>query len=116
MYGVSGRLLAWIKGWPWNRWQSGSTETLVRVEKGDEWNFSGIGVGACVVLGELEEVLMSEVLKFADDTKIFWMVDSEEDRNVLQRDLDRLVRRSEVWPMKFNVEKCKVMHPGRGNA
>ena len=39
----------------------------------------------------LEKGLMSDVLKFADDTKIFRRVDSEEDRGVLQRDLDRLV-------------------------
>ena len=35
---------------------------------------------------------MSDMLKFTDDTKIFRRVDSEEDRGVLQRDLDRLVR------------------------
>ena len=55
---------------------------------------------------DLEEGLMSEVLKFADDTKIFRRVDSE-DREMLQRDLDRLVQWSGVWQMKFNVE-CKV--------
>ena len=58
---------------------------------------------------------MSEVLKFADDTKIFRRVDFERDREVLQRDLDRLVRWSEVWQMRFNVDKCKVIHLGRGN-
>ena len=47
--------------------------------------------------------------------KIFRRVDSDEDREALQRDLDRLVRWSEVWQMKFNVDKCKVMHMGRGN-
>ena len=34
---------------------------------------------------------------------------------MLQRDLDRLVSWSEVWQMRFNVDKCKVMHLGRGN-
>ena len=58
---------------------------------------------------------MSGVLKFADDTKIFRRVDSDEDREALQRDLDKLVHWSEVWQMKFNVDKCKVMHMGRGN-
>ena len=45
-----------------------------------------------VFIDDLEEGLMSEVLKFADDTKIFRRVDSEEDREMLQRDLDRLVQ------------------------
>ena len=59
---------------------------------------------------------MSDLRKFDDHTKIFRRVDSEENRKVLQRDLDRLVQWSEVWQMRFNVDKCKVMHLGRGNA
>ena len=45
-----------------------------------------------VFIDDLEDGLRSEVLKFADDTKIFERVDSERDREVLQRDLDRLVQ------------------------
>ena len=42
-----------------------------------------------VFIDDLEEGLMSDVLKFADDTKIFRRVDSsKEDRGLL---LDRLV-------------------------
>ena len=67
-------------------------------------------------IDDLEEGLRSEVLKFADDTKIFGRVDSEEAREDLQRDLDRLVQWSEVWQMRFNVDKCKVMHLGKRNA
>ena len=47
---------------------------------------------------------------FADDTKIWTMVDKTEDSKTLQADLDKLVRWSEIWLLKFNVEKCKVMH------
>ena len=39
-----------------------------------------------VFIDDLEVGLMSEVLKFADDTKIFGRVDTEGDREVLQRD------------------------------
>jgi len=69
-----------------------------------------------VFIDDLEEGLRSEVLKFADDTKIFGRVDSEGASEDLQRDLDRLVQWSEVWQMRFNVDKCKVMHLGKGNA
>ena len=119
-YGVSGRLLAWVRGWLLNRWQ--------RVGVRGRWSgwrrvLSGIPQGSVlgpvlflVFIDDLEEGLMSEVLKFADDTKIFGRVDSERDREVLQRDLDRLVQWSEKWQMKFNVDKCEVMHLGRGNS
>ena len=69
-----------------------------------------------VFIDDLEQGLMSDVLKFADDTKIFRKVDSREKGELLQRDLDRLVQWSEVWQMKFNVDKCKVMHLGKGNS
>ena len=63
---------------------------------------------------------MSNVLKFADDTNIFRRVDYEEDRGVLQEDLDRLggglIDWLELWQMRFNVDKCKKMHLGRGNS
>ena len=35
---------------------------------------------------------------------------------LLQEDLDRLAEWSEVWQLRFNVDKCKVMHMGRGNS
>ena len=54
-------------------------------------------------------------LKFADDTKIFGVVNSFEDRNRLQEDLNKVVEWSKNWQMQFNVGKCKVMHLGRGN-
>ena len=31
-------------------------------------------------------------------------------------DLERLVKWSEKWQMRFYVDKCKVMHRGRGNS
>ena len=37
-----------------------------------------------VFIDDLEKGLMSDVLKLADDTKIFRRVDSEDDRDVLQ--------------------------------
>jgi len=50
--------------------------------------------------------------KFADDTKIFKEVRSSADCSQLQTDLDKLVLLAHKWQMKFNVNKCKVMHVG----
>ena len=63
-----------------------------------------------VYINDLDEKMTSNVLKFADDTKI-----SSSSQQELQRDLDTAVEWAETWQMKFNTNKCKVMHVGHRN-
>ena len=59
--------------------------------------------------------LSSKVLKFANDTKVFRTVKTYSDKETLQNDLTKLVKRSENWQMLFNFGKCKCTHIGHGN-
>jgi len=68
-----------------------------------------------IYINDLDTAILSWIFKFADDTKLLSRVTSTEERDQLQADLDRLGEWSELWQMKFNTEKCKVMHLGRGN-
>jgi len=63
----------------------------------------------------LDDNLVGLVGKFADDTKIGGIVESEEGYPGLQRDLDQLGQRADEWQMELNLDKCKVMHFGRSN-
>ena len=56
---------------------------------------------------------MPYVLKFADDTKVYKVVDNQFDSAQLQSDLDSLGDWAVKWQMNFNVEKCKVVHYGK---
>ena len=58
---------------------------------------------------------MDVLIKFAEDTKGLQEVNGEEDRVKLQTTLDSLTKWAEEWGMKFNVEKCKIMHVGKNN-
>ena len=49
------------------------------------------------------------------DTKLFHVVDNQSDGLKLQGDLDVLCKRAETWKMSFNIDKCKVLHYGKGN-
>ena len=52
---------------------------------------------------------------FADDTKVFREMNSEDDREVLQEDLNMLTDWADRWQLRFNAGKCKVLHVGRSN-
>jgi len=54
-------------------------------------------------------------LKFADDTKIYNKIRSDEDIANLQSDLYKLVSSYKEWQLLFNIETCKVMHIGYDN-
>jgi len=51
---------------------------------------------------------------FADDTKVWRGILAMEDQESLQDDLNKLMSWSDKWLLKFNPEKCKVMHIGHG--
>jgi len=63
----------------------------------------------------LDEDISSNILNFADDTKIFKEVRNSTDYGQLQADLDKLVLWAQKWQMEFNVNKCKVMRVGNSD-
>ena len=55
------------------------------------------------------------MLKFADDTKLFCKVSSDINCAKLRADLRKLHNWSEEWQMLFNLYKYKIMHFGYNN-
>ena len=66
-------------------------------------------------INDLEDGVTGNILKFADDTKLFRKVKEIGDKQKLQDDIDKLVKWSEKWQMLFNFGKCKCLHTGSGN-
>ena len=50
-----------------------------------------------IYINDLDDNITSNVLQFADDTKVFRKVNTDGDKQYLQNDLDRLVKWSEKW-------------------
>ncbi|GAB0181628.1 mitochondrial enolase superfamily member 1 [Grus japonensis] len=66
-------------------------------------------------ISDLDDVIKCTLMKFEDDTKLSGEVDTLEGRATLQEDLDRLEEWANKNLMKFNKDKCKVLHLGKHN-
>ena len=110
-HGIGGKLLGIIGDWLRNRRQrvciKGKQSTWEEV-------WSGVPQGSVlgpllflIFINDLEDNTSGNVLKFADDTKIFRQVRDVQDSISMQADLDQLVEWADKWQMQFNVSKCK---------
>ena len=58
----------------------------------------------------IDEGIMSDNLKFVDDTTVFGREGSSKSGERLKEDLTVLCEWSDIWQMKFNTDNCNVMH------
>ena len=108
-------IINWIEQWLTDRRQHVVVDGDV-----SKWKsvLSGVPQGSVLVLiyiNDLDDNITSNVLKFADDTKVFRKFNTDGDKQHLQNSLDKLVKRSEKWQMVFNFGKYKCLHTGHGN-
>ena len=61
------------------------------------------------------EITGALVKKFADDTKCYMVVKSEQDKVRFQTMLQKLETWGTEWQMLFNMDKCHVIHAGKHN-
>ena len=63
-----------------------------------------------IFIDDINDEVLCEISKFADDTKLASRVNTLNDIRSVQRTLDKLVDCSNRRDMEFNVNKCGVMH------
>ena len=118
-HGIGPVLSRWIENWLTDRKQR------VKI-KGTQspWTSVTSGVPQGSVLGpklftiyinDLDENIKSQILKFADDTKIMAPVSNQEQIIELQEDLASAFHWAGKWQMAFNPGKCKCVHFGHAN-
>ena len=118
-HGIRDGLINWIEQWLTDR-----RNRVVVDGEVSKWKsvLSGVPQGSVlgpllflIYINDLDDNITSNVLKFADDTKVFRKVNTDGDKQHLQNYVDRLVKWSEKWQMLLNFGKCKCLHTGHGN-
>ena len=61
-------------------------------------------------LNDLPEGISSQVHLLADDCILYQEINTLNDYQDLQKDINTLCNWESMWQMKFNIDKCYIMH------
>jgi hypothetical protein len=119
--GISGRLLSWLTAFLSNRTQQvkvgGKLSGIVDV-------ISGVPQGSVlgpllflIFINDLVDVFDSKlsVKLFADDVKVYVVLDESVSSGLLQSGLDKLSVWANDWQLQISIPKCSVLHIGNNS-
>ena len=118
-HGIEGKVLNWIKEWLSDRQQrvviNGISSDYVDVSSGVPQGSVLGPILFLIYVNDLDDTVLSNLTKFADDTKLSAPAKTSTQCEALQSDLNKIIEWSNKWGMQFNVDKCSSLHIGNNN-
>ena len=118
-YGIRGSLLKWIENFIKDRHQrvkvNGEVSQWKEVESGIPQGSVLGPIFFIIYINDLPDNLQNQARMYADDTKLYGIVNVEAQHKSLQDDLNTVTGWANLWQLQFNISKCKVMHYGTHN-
>ena len=119
-YNIKGPILNWIVSFLTGRTQ------YVKINNATSNNHkvtSGVPQGSVLgptlfiyFINDLPNINHNSNIKiFADDTKAYNCIKNQEDVENLQKVIDEMFLWTQKWLLKFNKDKCKILHIGKKN-
>ena len=116
-YGIRGNILHWINDFLTNRTQE---VVINQVHSSTQKVLSGVPQGSVlgpilflVFINDPTDLAETTVILFADDTKTYSTINTDNDVENLQRTTDKLYDWFIEWDIDFNEKKCKRLHLGK---
>ena len=115
--GLRGKVLEWMGDYLKDR----EMRTVIR-DTYSSWKSvtSGVPQGSVIApimfqiyVNDIQNGVTSYINLFADDAKLLRVIESQNDCQQLQRDINRIYEWSLRWKLEFNTKKCHVMEIGK---
>ena len=115
-YGVEDKVYKWIEEFLKNLKQcvviNGTQSSYVPVTSGVPQGSVLGPILFLVYVNDMPEVIDCVIKMFADDTKLYSKISTEQDKLCLQDSINRIANWTDTWLMQLNIEKCKHMEIG----
>ena len=112
-YGISQKMCTWIENFLYNRKQrvqvNGYFSNWAEVTSGIHQGSVLGPILFVIYINDLSDLVVSDIIMYADDTKMSKEIRSKEDLELVQAGLFRLQDWSDKWLLLFHPDKCKVL-------
>ena len=116
-YSIEGNVIRWIGNWIEDRKQrvilNGVFSNWIEVKSGCvQGSLLGPIIALCLLDTVDDHIKYVKVSKYADDDKFYAPINNEDEKKMMQEDIDRIIKWAKEWGFILNSNKCQILQFG----